>query len=501
MNGFLDFFDCRYRLSAIKVIIVGLFLILVAGLVSATVFSGDYYQSLSIGNRVREEIIPANRGVIYDRNKEPLVINYPAYLLNDKAISKEEALIEPGSIAVAARRYLLGPAAAHVLGYVNLADRDGVSGLEFQYDALLRGTDGRELVETDATGRKIKTLGTIKPVDGQNLILSLDSKLQRTAYDQIKDIKGAVVVSNPGTGEILALASSPSFDPNLFTFPKTTGVDAILTDKNQPFFDRAISALYPPGSTFKIIVATAGLEGGTITADTLFEDTGVLVIGPYKFYNWLFTQRGATDGLLNVVTAIKRSNDLFFYQLGGEIGVDALSATAKKFGLGEKLGIDLPGEAKGNIKNDRAWYLGDTYHMAIGQADLLVTPLQVNFWTNVIANGGNLCRPHLVGSADCHSLNFKLSTLNLIKQGLIAACSPGGTAYPLFGLDMACKTGTAEFGDPSALGGRTHAWLTGFYPVDKPEITVTVLVEAGGEGSDVAAPMVKKIVEEWKNKN
>ncbi|MDO8515482.1 MAG: penicillin-binding transpeptidase domain-containing protein [bacterium] len=497
MDGFYDYFDPHYRLTTIKILVVGFILVLLGRLTTITVFSGNYYNDLSSGNRTREEIIPANRGVIYDRNNDPLVINYPAYLFKDKVLTKEEALLEQGSVAVVARRYFLGSAAAHLLGYVNIADRLGVSGVEYQYNSSLRGTDGRELVETDATGKKIKTLGTVNPVDGQNIILSIDAALQKVAYEQIKDVKGAVVVSSPATGEILALISSPSFDPNLFTFPKTTGIDAILTDENQPFFDRAISATYPPGSTFKIISATAALQSGIVTADTLFEDTGVLIIGPYKFYNWLFTKRGAVDGWLNIVTAIQKSNDLFFYKLGGEVGVDNLVEMAKIFGLGEKLGIDLPGEAKGNIRNNREWYLGDTYHMVIGQADLLVTPLQVNFWTNVIANGGNLCRPHLTGLPSCKSLNFKPETLNLIKTGMTQACADGGTAWPLFGLNMACKTGTAEYGDPK---NQTHAWLTGFYPIDKPEISVTVLVESGGEGSDVAAPMVKKIVEAWKNK-
>lgn len=489
MDGFYDLFDPRYRYTVFKILIAGLFLLIVARLITVTVFWGDYYKELAGGNRKREIIIPANRGVIYDRFENPLVINYPAFLFKDKVISKEEAFLEPESVAVAVRRYQLGPAGAHVLGYVNLADRKGVSGLEYQYDSLLAGTDGKELVETNASGQKIKTLGILPPVDGQSLHLTIDGDLQKIAYEQIKNYKGAVVISNPKTGEILSLVSSPSFDP--------TKISEMLDNPDQPFFDRAISATYPPGSTFKIITAAAGLEGGKITANTLFEDTGVLIIGPYKFYNWLFTKRGAVDGLLNIVTAIKRSNDLFFYQMGGEVGAEKIVEMAKKFGLGEKLGIDLPGETKGNIRNNRDWYLGDTYHMAIGQADLLTTPLQVNFWTNVIANGGNLCKPHLIGSPDCKSLNLKSETLNLIKTGMTQACSDGGTAWPLFGLNMACKTGTAEYGDPN---NHTHAWLTGFYPVDNPEISITVLVESGGEGSDVAAPMVKKIIEEWKSK-
>ncbi len=483
-------------------------------LLTLTVFSGDYYRNLSSGNRIREDIIFANRGVMYDRNNEPIVVNTPAFFDGEKAITKEEALLTKEVKAVAARNYLLKETAAHVLGYVNLTDHKGVTGLELQYDQMLRGTDGRELVETDATGRKLKSLGFVKPVDGQNLKTTLDSRLQKKAYELIREKKGAVVVSNPETGEILALVSSPSYDPNLFTFPQTPGseekITAVLNDKEEPFFNRAIGATYPPGSTFKIISAAAGLESGEITAQTLFEDRGVLVIGPYKFYNWLFIKSGGYDGFINIVNAIKRSNDIYFYNLGGKIGVEKITDMAKIFDLGQALGIDLPGEAAGLVPDQkwrsvhaRAWYLGDTYHLAIGQGDLLVTPLQVNTWTSVIANGGNLCQPHLTGQPNCKSLNFKPSTLNLISEGMSLACKPGGTAYPLFDLnvDVHCKTGTAEFGDPK---NRTHAWLTAYVSkqeagkLDKDPIAITVLLEAAGEGSDVAAPIVRDLIKAWR---
>jgi penicillin-binding protein 2 len=502
-----------YRFEIIRVLIFGVLLLLFSRLFTLTVFSGEYYRNLSSGNRVREEVIPANRGVIYDRRKELLAVNAPAFLDGDQVITKEEALLTKDAKVVASRDYLLREAAAHVLGYINLVDHKGVAGLELEYDRRLRGVDGRELVETDAAGRRWRSLGVIKPVDGENLVTTLDGKLQQKAYELIAGKKGAVVVSNPETGEVLALVSSPSFDPDLFTFPQTPDrqekVKLILDDTNQPFFNRAIGAVYPPGSTFKIISAAAGLESGKITAETMFEDRGVLVIGPYKFYNWLFVKRGGFDGWINLVNALKRSNDIYFYNLGERVGVDALTEMAKTFGLGQKSGIDLPEEAAGLVPDQRwrsnyarAWYLGDTYHLAIGQGDLLVTPLQVNSWTAVIANGGNLCRPYLVGQPNCRSLKLKPETLKLISQGLSLACKPGGTAYPLFDLevDVHCKTGTAEFGDPK---NRTHAWLTAFVPKEeaakfnKDPIAVTVLLEAAGEGSDAAAPVVKELIKEW----
>ncbi|MCL4382428.1 penicillin-binding transpeptidase domain-containing protein, partial [Patescibacteria group bacterium] len=258
------------------------------------------------------------------------------------------------------------------------------------------------------------------------------------------------------------------------------------------------------------------------------EDTGVITIGPYKYPNWFWLQYGKTDGLLNIVTALKRSNDIYFYKVGEWVGVEKLAQWAGKMGVGKILGIDLPGEAAGVMptpewrKKTRGdeWYLGDTYHLAIGQGDLQVTPLQANFWTNVIANGGKLCRPTLLKNQDCKDLGLKKETIGLIKEGMKEACSTGGTGWPFFEfkvqssefgerkISVACKTGTAEYGDPQ---NKTHAWFTVFAPLpaeksakaapaDEPELTITVLVEGGGEGSNVAAPIAKKILEEWFNR-
>jgi penicillin-binding protein 2 len=383
---------------------------------------------------------------------------------------------------------------SHVLGY--LSDRHGVGGVEKTYDQLLSGVDGRELYEIDAQGQKLRLLGKREPVSGTDIQLTVDSRLNKVSLSAMGSGYGAVVVSNPISGEILALVSSPTFDPE-----KISGV---LDDKSQPLFNRAITGTYPPGSTFKIVVATGGLEEKVIEPTTRIEDKGVLVIGEYRFPNWKWLKNGGVDGWLDLTGALQRSNDIFFYEVGGRLGVDGLTSWAGRFGLGKPLGIDLPQEASGVVPNalwrrdhNINWYLGDTYHLAIGQGDLLVTPLQVNSWTSVIANGGKLCLPHLSGqNKNCKDLGIKKENIELVKKGMVAACAPGGTAYPLFDLKMACKTGTAEFGDPN---NRTHAWLTGFYPIESPKIAITVLVEAAGEGSDVAAPIVKKILEEWKS--
>jgi len=267
-------------------------------------------------------------------------------------------------------------------------------------------------------------------------------------------------------------------------------------------FNRAVAGLYPPGSTFKIVSATAGLEEGKITEATTYVDTGEVRVGSYVYTNWYFTQYGKTEGEINVVGALKRSTDTLFYKLGEWVGPIRLAQWAKAFGFGKPTGIDLPVEAAGRVPDPSSgqWFLGNTYHFAIGQGDLLTTPLQVNVMASIVANGGKVCKPYVLNSKfqteECKDLQLKPETLRLVKEGMRGGCAPGGTAFPLFNFQpqVACKTGTAEFGDPA---GRTHAWLTAFVPADDPQIVVTALVEAGGEGSRVAAPIVKKVLEVW----
>ncbi len=534
--------DFSIRALTVRAFGLGIFLILLAGLLKTQVLQGAYYRDLADGNRVREVYLPAPRGIIYDRNGTALVSNIPAYRLikcnktgelctaniisRDQAIELQATGLPKGIDLVvdSARLYLNKQTTAHTLGYVSevtaeelkeqsnyvSGDKIGRGGVEESYEAILKGSPGKELVEVDAIGRRLKVLSAVQPKPGANLKLTLDIKLQKIATAAIADKPGgaAVVVSNPKTGEILALASNPTFDPNIFTdfsIPaedRNRVISNLFTDNTRPLFDRAISGTYPPGSTFKIITSSAGLQNGKIDESFTIEDTGIIVIGPYKFANWKYLADGGTQGVVNVVTALKVSNDIFFYRLGEKIGLEGLVNWMEKFGLAKKTEIDLPGEASGIVPNKKwrsqfapDWYLGDTFHLAIGQGKLLVTPLQVNGWTNAIANGGKICKPHLaMGESDCRDVGLSKKTLSLIKEGLIEACSEGGTAYPLFNfkVPIACKTGTAEFGDPE---NRTHSWLTAYAPANNPEISVTVLVEAGGEGSDVAAPIVKKILE------
>jgi penicillin-binding protein 2 len=329
-----------FRFSFLRIFLVAIFLILFASLARLQIFQGAYYRGLANGNRIRENILHAPRGVVFDRNGVPLLVNIPAFRLRNcnleetecesSVISKDQAIeieargLKPGQkLEVdAVRQYLFGPVMGHLLGYVNevtkeelggserylLGDRIGRGGIEQFFQKDLRGRDGKQLVEIDATGKGEKVASTIDPVPGKNLTLSVDLSLQKTAYEAIKDVTGAVVASDPRTGEILAIVSTPSFDPNLFTDLLLSSeerggrIAALFSGKEQPLFDRVISGTYPPGSTFKLITSIAGLETGGITASTTIDDPGILIIGPYKFPNWRFLRDGGTQGILDVVT-------------------------------------------------------------------------------------------------------------------------------------------------------------------------------------------------------
>lgn len=533
------------------------------------IIQGAHFRYLSNNNRIKTIIVHAPRGAIFDRNGTPLVFNIPGFreTINGKTIQIDQkealSLIAKGRKDLevdSLRSYPYKEMLAHVLGYLGQISKDelamqqfssynsgdliGKSGMEQEYESKLRGVDGKQLVEIDAQGRSVRKLGESDPIPGQNLTLTIDSSLQKAVFEATKGVKkGAVIVSSP-KGEILAMVSRPSFDANLFTLGSSYLAvsdssyfalsDILLDSQNQPLLNRAISGTYPPGSTFKLVVASAGLGERIIDENYQVEDTGVISIGVFSFSNWYYTGYGRKDGLVNIVKGIKRSNDIFFYKLAEKIGVDKLSEVARKFGLGKTLGIDLQGEATGLVPTQEwkektigeTWYLGDTYHYGIGQGFLLTTPLQVNAWTQVIANGGTLYQPHFLKDSKPQILSSNLlnqHSSDLIKEGMVEACSPGGVAWPLFefkvkssklkvdgknilgvnpasgSADMrrvviACKTGTAEHGGTDT---KPHAWITLFAPAYNPQIVITVLSESSGEGSNVAAPIAKKILENW----
>ena len=546
-----------FRFYLFITLLVAGFSLLFIRLFSLTIIEGNSYKNLASENRIREINQKAPRGVIYDRNKIPLVRNIPVFTTIDGEIffnkpqNSKELFIESST-----RDYIYGEVFGNLLGYIGevnpidlkklapknyldkyeplkLKDYIGKMGIEEAYDKILRGADGQEMYEADATGRYVRTLGRKASVAGRNVVLNIDLELQKTASEQLKDKRGAVVASNPITGEILALYSSPSFDPNKIL--KAEDLESVFDNQDQPLFNRGISGAYPPGSTFKIITALAGLDNGAINRSYTVEDTGVIKVGEkYSYANWYFTQYGKTEGHVDLVRALKRSNDIYFYKAGEKTGIENISKWAKKLGTGKTLGIDIKGEASGLMpdpewrqkEKGEDWFLGDTYITAIGQGDILTTPLQVNFWTNTIANGGKLCKPFLSTSINskCDDLNINKDHLATIQNGLVEACNEGGTGWPLFnfgvendrlkidntdffesntssasaktqvGITTACKTGTAEFGDPD---DKTHAWFTVYAPVRKPQISVTVLVEEGGEGSSVAGPIAREILKKW----
>nr|MBI5455457.1 hypothetical protein [Candidatus Levybacteria bacterium] len=544
-----------------------LFVVLSSRLFLLQVIKGYYYRYLSDSNRTKTVVIHAPRGIIFDRFGTPLVFNVPGFreIINNKTVllTQTEALSKiaagkKGLEVDSLRQYPYKESFSHVVGYIGQISKEelaspeyssykggdiiGKSGLEQEYQALLKGTDGKQLYEVNAKGELIRKLGQEDPISGKNIQVTLDAKLQNAAYEATKDItRGAIIVSTP-KGEILAFLSRPSFDPNLFTMESSYRIstgssyltlsDILLDSKNQPLLNRAIAGVYPPGSTFKLVVAASGLENKIIDQNYEIEDTGVLNVGAFSFSNWYYTGYGGKDGNVNVVKGIKRSNDIFFYKLAEKIGVDKISNTAFKFGLDKKLGIDLKGEESGTVPTrnwkqsviGEQWYLGDTYHYGIGQGYLLTTPLQVNGWTQAIANEGSLYVPHLLKNQKSKIKNQNLldqHSTDLIRQGMIEACQPGGVAWPLFEFRIknselridnknilpvasasadyrrvviACKTGTAEHGGIST---KPHAWITLFAPAYNPEIVVTVLAEESGEGSNIAAPIAKKILEEW----
>jgi penicillin-binding protein 2 len=495
-------------------------LLLLGRMFDLQVIKGAYYRDLSEGNRIRRVGVKAPRGEILARGGEVLVGNREV----EKTIVFESAQgVENEIILESERSYNYPQEVAHITGYVGevnegevgkvdpdciqkgaraLGTAIGRSGLELWYDCLLRGVDGEELIEVDTRGKKLRVLGKRQPYPGEDIKTNIDLGLQRKVAEVMGGRPGVVIVTDTA-GEVLALYSSPSYDPSK--------VENYVTDPKLPLFDRAIGGVYHPGSIFKLVTGTAALETGAIDPSYTYEDTGVITVNEFSYTNWYFTQYGGKEGEIDLPRALGRSTDTFFYKVGELVGIDRLSEWAEKFGLRGTTGIDLPGESVGlvptpewkrAVKGER-WFLGNTYHVAIGQGDLLVTPIALNSAVSVIASGGKLCTPRVASSfqPDCRDLGISRSTIDEIAEGMRAACVPDGTAFPFFdfkdktGVEVACKTGTAQTSEIDV----THAWFAAFAPADDPQIVVTVLVEKGGEGSREAAPIARSIFDYWFN--
>ena len=449
-----------------------------------------------------------------------------------------------------ARNYLTtqtSESLTHVLGYVgkieesqkqtyleknySIDDYLGKTGLELFYEKELKGVNGREQVEVDATGQAKEMIASQKPINGQNLVLTLDLALQQKAEESLRQVlsgygkkKGAVVILDPNSGEVLALVSWPSFDNNVFSRGLSNEeYQKLINDQNNPLFSRAMSGEYPSGSTFKLVIGAAALQEGIINENTSFNSVGGISVSNWFFPDW----KAGGHGWTNIYKALAESVNTFFYIIGGGysnfegLGVAKIKEYAQNFGLNQKLGIDLPNEASGFLpsqdwkektKNEQ-WYIGDTYHLSIGQGDILVTPLQVAAWTSVFASGGKLFQPHLVkeildsDNRLVKEIEPKIINQNFIEKNYLKIINHGlrqavltGSARGLGNLpiSVAAKTGTAEWSSQKS----PHAWLTAFAPYENPRIVVTVLVEEGGEGSSVALPVAREIINWWaQNRN
>lgn len=495
---------------------------------------GSRHKYLAGSNRVRTQVLHAKRGVIKDRNGEILA---------------QDILDKKGEYT---RRYTGGEAFGHLIGYTieksggmtnnkNCAGqrgglvqnkssvvRVGSDGLESSLDCILSGVDGIEYFEVDSSESKSRYLDSVNPKDGDDVILTIDSRLQRKTYDHFEGVVGATIVMDAKTSEVLAIVSNPSYESGKIT--QGGQIDKYLEDKRNPLFNRATLGEYPPGSIFKMVVASAALQEGKITKDETVLDTGYKMVGNKKYNNWLYTEYGGrTDGEVDIVKALKRSNDIYFYEIGKRLDVELLARYANDFGFGSKVGIELSEEEgvvptafwKEEVIGDK-WFLGDTYNYSIGQGFLLVTPLQVAHMTQAIANRNSHCSPTLLGEEvrnsgkvsirKCSKVPVSDEVIDLITRGMIEACAVKGTAWTFFDLNspslattsagfvhykdpikVACKTGTAEhFVDGNE---EPHGWFTLFAPAEDPQIIITVLAEKGGQGSDSAGTIARKVLD------
>ena len=408
-------------------------------------------------------------------------------------------------------------AVARESGYLP-GDKIGVSGLENSYDVFLRGKDGSQNLAVDSKGRTLNVLNEISPQVGYMLRLSIDLKLQQAAYEGLQDAlyhghPGSAVAMDVNTGAVLAMVSLPTY--NLNTYNKD--YENIKNDKLKPEINRASGSSYPCGSTYKLITAAAGLETKTIWEGSYFECPGYLKVGNRKF------KCDGTHGSIGFDHAIGASCDVYFYHVGMQVGKTKLAEWAQKFGLGQKTGIDIPTDYAGVVPTEEwkrkkklgAWVEGDLVNMSIGQGFVGVTPLQLCDYTAAIANGGTLWTPQLLKemidvSGDQPQIIKKLTPVSrgslglkpqnraAIIRGMRQVVHSGGTAagIAMDNLDFAGKTGSAETGIP---GDKTHSVFVCFAPVDHPKIAIAVFAEKAGHGSDVAAPVARRMLQQYFN--
>ncbi|HCJ67006.1 MAG TPA: penicillin-binding protein 2 [Elusimicrobia bacterium] len=473
--------------------------------------------------------------------KEKLVLRLKEEISREEMLKLEENRINLPGINLQIelkRRYPLNNFAAHLLGYLNEINREeldrlflegyrpgdfiGKSGIELTYDNYLRGEPGGMEIEVDARGRQKRIISNFFPSLGKSLILTLDSKLQAVAEEELinKGRRGVIIVLEPQSGEILALVSSPGYNPNLFIEKQPEEVKKLLNDSSLPLFNRAIQGRYAPGSVFKIITAIAALEENKINLNEEFYCSGSFTLGNNTFHCW--EEKG--HGHISFLPALIHSCDIYFYLLGLRCGAGLIEDYAKKFGLDTVSQIDLLGEKKGFIPGKvwkkkylkQPWYEGDTVNLSIGQGYVLVTPLALANLAAILANRGKLLQPHIVkkiveegevvqpqiiweaSQKEILHLEISEKTWQIINEGLGKAVDEGtGRAASISGLEIAGKTGTAE--NPH---GEDHAWFVGYAPIENPRIAFAIFVEHGGRGGVSAAPIARRLILTYlKNKN
>ncbi len=556
------------------------------------------YWEKSEANRMREIVLPSQRGLIKDRGETILADNKASFKVSiirencedyDKSCRKisrllkieedvlkerikryesfpvfkpivikenlsfeEVAVIEARKLefpelflqAEPKRFYPFGDLAAHALGYIQelsgeeikkglyqqrrLGDLIGKTGIEKVYEATLVGTDGEALEIVDSMGRSKGKIAKREPEKGQNIILTLDYALQEKAEELLEGREGAVVMMDPQTGEILALASYPTFDPNKFIdrFTPEEWLD-LVNSPEFPLENRAIRGQYAPGSIFKLVIDLGALELGIIDEETTFTCKGEIEIYNEPFTCWV--EKG--HGEMNLIQGIRNSCNIYHYQVGKKMGIDEISRYAKMLGFGAKTGIDLPGEKTGlvpdpqwkrEVRKER-WQPGETISVSIGQGPLMVTPLQVALYTSIIANRGRKVTPHLLNSqslagkrvfSEKDAVDIELSTFETVIQGMWEVVNKGGTGWAanVKGFDICGKTGSTQListekdkekkveEEEEEEETKTHSWFTGFAPRDNPKIVVTVIIEYGGMGGATAAPLARKLFNSYRRK-
>jgi len=598
----------------LRIVFSIIFLAITARVGYLQLVKGESYAILARGNKERNIPIPAERGLIFDRNGVQLTENVPSFALavipqdlpkgeeqKKKVVERlaqltgedktyiDEVLTEYGAYSLesivikenidyqtalrlqiaaaelpgihvqrgskrlyvhngAESQDLVGESVdkalsiSHVLGYTGKLDRGeldtlyqqgylpsdflGKVGVEKEYESVLRGVYGKKRVEVDAYGRQQTKIAEQAPIPGRLLFLSIDIKMQEAlegfmleVFEEFQKERGVGIVSDPKTGDVLALVSLPAFDNNDFSGGIGYGRYKKYTrDINKPLFNRAISGLYPSGSTLKMAIAASALEEGIITPNTTFLSTGGIGVGQWIFPDW----RGGGHGVTNVRKSLAQSVNTFYYYIGGGykdftgMGVDTITSYLKWFGFAKKLQIDLPGESPGflpskdwkkDTKGER-WYVGDTYNLSIGQGDVLVTPLQINAMTQVVANKGTLFVPRVVEKiVDPVTKKEDIISPQVVQRVPIAEnhfstvrlgmrdCVLSGSCRRLNTLPVhvAGKTGTAQWNKNKD----DHAWFTSFAPFENPEVVVTILVEEGEGGSKVAVPIAEKFYRWW----